>query len=218
MVNQNNIFLDGEGDEWFQRNSAKLSNHEVKSIDIVAIENTLLPFKNQISSLLEIGCANAFKLESLASSFGAIGSGVDPSSLAISNAKARDGACLGSLKVGVADNLDFPSNSFDIVIFGFCLYLQDRKSLDAALNEADRVLRSGGFLVITDFDPGMSITNEYAHKNGVKSYKQNYASYFIDELDYYLISKTSFSHASSGFDPNPDERVSTQVLYKGLSA
>lgn len=218
MVNQNDIFLDGEADEWFLRNSAKFSNYQAKPIDIVSIENTLLPFKSQISSLLEIGCANAFKLESLASSFGANGSGVDPSSLAISNAKARDSACLESLKVGVADNLDFPSNSFDLVIFGFCLYLQDRKSLEAALNEADRVLRSGGFLVITDFDPGTPIINEYAHKDGIKSYKQNYASYYIDELDYYLISKISFSHASSGFEPNPDERVSTQVLYKGLPA
>jgi len=214
MENQGDIFLSGEGDEWFSRNSAKLVNSNSKQIDLLEIESVLNPFKNDINRILEIGCSNALKLEFLAKKFEAVGSGVDPSLMAINDAKHRHSKLLGSLKVGLAERLDFASDEFDVVVFGFCLYLQDRSSLLSAFNEADRVLRKGGFLVVTDFDPGTPKDNQYIHRSGVKSFKQDYAKYFIDELGYYLVSKRSFSHRLNGFDINPDERVSTQILFK----
>ena len=46
MENQGDIFLSGEGDEWFSRNSAKLVNSNSKQIDLLEIESVLNPFKN----------------------------------------------------------------------------------------------------------------------------------------------------------------------------
>jgi ubiquinone/menaquinone biosynthesis C-methylase UbiE len=43
-------------------------------------------------------------------------------------------------KQGTADELPFPNNSFDIVVFDFCLYLCDRLDLFKITAEADRVL------------------------------------------------------------------------------
>ena len=53
------------------------------------------------------------------------------------------------LKVGIADNLPFPSNSFDVVVSTSAFhYFRDPSQ---ALQEAKRVLKRNGRLVITDW-------------------------------------------------------------------
>jgi adenylyltransferase/sulfurtransferase len=42
--------------------------------------------------------------------------------------------------------------ALDLVLFGFCLYLVDRKLISRVVAEADRVLKDTGFLGIVDFD------------------------------------------------------------------
>jgi len=54
-------------------------------------------------------------------------------------------------RVGTADVIPFQDKSFDIVIFGFCLYLCDRDDLFKIAAEADRVLKTPGWLLIKDF-------------------------------------------------------------------
>ena len=52
---------------------------------------------------------------------------------------------------GAADQLYFESQTFDFVVFGFCLYLCDRDDLFEIAKEAHRVLKPTGWLVIHDF-------------------------------------------------------------------
>lgn len=168
--------------------------------------------------MLEIGTSNGAKLEQICSLLDAKGQGIDPSKQAVDEGNLRLSGKDIHLQVGTAAKLPFPNLSFDFVYFGFCLYLLDRQDLLAAVAEANRVLRSGGFLAITDFDPIHRHKRPYHHKDGVFSFKQDYSRPFIESGLYYLVSKNSFSHRQSFFDTDGNERVSTTLLFKEVDA
>jgi ubiquinone/menaquinone biosynthesis C-methylase UbiE len=173
-----------------------------------------MPFKESLNSILEIGCSNGVKLEEICSKLSAKGNGIEPSEQAVADGNRRPKNSDITLVQGTGDRLPFADQSFDLVYFAFCLYLFDRSSLLQSLAEADRVLKPGGFMAITDFDPGSPRKRSYSHFSGLYSYKQDYASFYTQSSLYYLIGKHSFSHRLNFFDKIADERVSTQLLYK----
>lgn len=215
---QDSIFKEDEGDRWYCRNKANLDNQNASdqqfSVDINFLSKLLEPFHSNIHKILEIGCSNGRKLQSLCHLFGASGNGIDPSSLAVADGNERMSEIPVRLTCGTADSLPFESGKFDLVYFGFCLYLLDRNTLLQAIAEADRVLKRGGFLAITDFDPGTMQKRPYVHREGIFSYKQDYSKFYLDNGLYYLIAKNSFSHRQAFFDPVIDERLSVSLLYK----
>jgi len=222
MANQTKTFMEEEGDNYFRRNKATLESAAAKwgeqFSDIDWIHHCLAPFRNEIGSILEVGCANGSKLARICNLIEARGSGIDPSQLAVAegNRKLGDGGI--ELHAGTASKLPFENQSFDLVYFGFCLYLVDRQDLLPAVAEADRVLRNGGFLAITDFDPIHQHKRPYHHKAGVFSFKQDYSKLFTASGMYSLVAKTSFSHHQPSFDPDGNERVSTTLLFKEMDA
>lgn len=217
-MNQNKVFSEGEGDAWFSRNQDHIVDVEqiVKSPDVSYTVATLKPFSARIEKVMEIGCSNGIKLETICSQLGAVGVGVDPSPMAVQTGNERNKHAKIELVVGTGEQLPCEDATFDLVYFAFCLYLFDRSTLIRSLSEADRVLKPGGFLVVTDFDPGFHHKRPYNHFEGVFSYKQDYASFYTQSGLYYLVGKHSFSHRVPIFDEAPDERVSTSVLYKEL--
>lgn len=217
-MKQNKIFTEGEGDAWFSRNQNHIQSIEqvIKSPDVCYTLDTLTPFSSRINRVLEIGCSNGTKLEVICQNLGSVGVGIEPSAMAVQTGNERKKNAKIELLVGTGEKLPCEDASFDLVYFAFCLYLFDRNTLIQSLSEADRVLKSGGFLVITDFDPGFHHKRPYNHFEGVFSYKQDYASFYTQSGLYYLMGKHSFSHRVSSFDEAPDERVSTSILYKEI--
>lgn len=219
-MSQKKIFTEGEGDAWFNRNLNHIQSIEqvIKSPDVRYALDTLMPFSARINQVLEIGCSNGIKLEAICQHLNAVGVGVEPSPVAVKNGNDRNKLADTTLLVGTGDKL--PSRcadaSFDLVYFAFCLYLFDRSTLIQSLSEADRVLKPGGFLVITDFDPGSHYKRPYNHFQGIFSYKQDYASFYTQSGLYYLMGKHSFSHRAPSFDELSDERISTSILYKEI--
>jgi ubiquinone/menaquinone biosynthesis C-methylase UbiE len=210
---QSNIFLESEGDGYFQRNKTVLG---LRTTDTDTIKRALAAYKGAIKHICEIGCGDGVKLNNLCDYFGASGSGVDPSSLAV---KAGNDAYKNvRLKVSTAANLPFNDSEFDLVYFGFCLYLVDRVDIYKAVSEADRVLKNGGFLAIFDFEPAIRHKKTYHHKAGIFSYKNSYANFFTSGGHYYLVAKDSFSHQGTHFHTDSDERVSISILYKEIDA
>ena len=69
---QSDIFLSEEANSWFMRNK-KVLKHGYELSSIQFIKRTLRPFRNEINSILEIGCSNAIKLETLVDDFAAKG-------------------------------------------------------------------------------------------------------------------------------------------------
>lgn len=220
MKNQNSVFKEGEADSWYSRNKVILdgirSTQKKVPFDVEHISKNLDPFKSEINHILEIGCSSGNKLESLCQRLDAAGHGIEPSALAVEEGNSRMTGSHIQLVCGTADELPFESSSFDLVYFGFCLYLVDRKTLLKSLSEADRVLKAGGFLAITDFDPGLMYKRPYVHQEGLFSYKQDYSRFYMESGLYYLVSKTSFSHRREFFDYENDERISLALLYKEI--
>lgn len=217
-MKQNSIFLSSEGDAWYKRNLNHLTKINIADeSDVSYILASVLPVKDQIDNILEIGCSSGLKLKKLCEELDAKGFGIEPSEKAVMDGNAMKHDAV-TLVQGTGDSLPFADDSFDLVNYAFCLYLFDRNTLLKSLAEADRVLRPGGYMVITDFDPGTHRKRAYSHFPGLFSYKQNYGSLYTSTGLYYLTGKKSFSHRSPIFDVDADERVSTQILYKEKDA
>jgi ubiquinone/menaquinone biosynthesis C-methylase UbiE len=200
---QKDIFLNSEANAWYERNK----NSGIGSCDIDIIKKYI---PQNDARILEIGCASGAKLEQFR--FNNVAYGIDPSTEAIEEGKKVFPYL--NLSVGTADNLPYDSNFFNVVIFGFCLYLVDRDLLFRCVSEADRVLKRNGYLIITDFDSEIPFKRNYHHKENIYTYKMNYSKLFIASPDYCLVEKKSFSHSSDSFALDPQERIATTILVK----
>jgi ubiquinone/menaquinone biosynthesis C-methylase UbiE len=208
-MNQKDVFLSSEGNAWFQRNNIK--NIEADDVDIVlkAIKFIELSCPSRI---LEIGCADGKRLNLLKQIFSETEYyGLDPSEDAIrtGNEKFRF-----NLQVGTADTLPFEENFFDLILFGFSLYLCDRKDLFKIAYEADRCLSNNGYLVIKDFQPPFAYKNAYVHYEGVSSYKMDYSRMFTWNPSYTEICRILSSHSGYIQRDIPDERIGVTILHK----
>lgn len=210
---QRDEFLASEGNQWFARNRAVLdaaSPERERIVDRLACQ--MVP--GYTARVLEIGCGQGQNLASLATRHPIEGQGIDPSSDAVAAGTARYPGL--NLRVGTADALPFSDGTFDVVWFGFCLYLVDRLLLQRVVAEADRVLADGGLLAILDFDPDVSCARPYHHRSGLMSYKMDYARLFLGNPAYVLVDKLSTSHTTGRWDPAPQERVALSLCRKNL--
>lgn len=205
---QREVFVCEEGNAWFARNSHALSGGVVENFYIRACAD--MPVKPK--RILEIGCGDGRKLERLQQEFGSEVFGIDPSSEAVSAGGERCATL--HIRTGTADALPFPPIFFDVVIFGFCLYLCDLELLFTIATEADRVLKTPGRLNICDFMPPFFYRNTYAHKEGIFCYKMDRAKMWLWHPQYALISRNAFSHSADAFHDDPDQRVDVCVLAK----
>ena len=204
---QKDIFLGSEGDAWYARNQEQL-----RGLGQDAVVTTLQEVGIAPTSVLEIGCANGYRIAGICDRFGARGFGIEPSSKAVADGRSRFPSL--SLEVGTADQLPFAEGQFDLVIFGFCLYLVDPRLHLRCVAEADRVLADGGLLAIYDFIEPAPYHNRYAHLEGVRSYKMEFSRYFLASPAYRLLRR---SMSAPGV-PKPDHSVGVDLLSKNLAA
>lgn len=106
--------------------------------------------------VLDVGCGTGY-LTRLAAAAVAPGGGstvgIDPSPTVVDYArrKTRDDAC--SYAIGVAEALEAPDASFDVVVTSLAIHHIPAELRPAALREMFRVLRPGGRLLVADFRP-----------------------------------------------------------------
>jgi ubiquinone/menaquinone biosynthesis C-methylase UbiE len=209
---QKQIFLASEGDRWFLRNKKVLdSTPAEEDLLLKEILDLIKSDPGTSLSLLEIGCGNGKRLAELQKN-GFQVTGLDPSKVAIKEASEKG----VEAKVGTADELPFPDNKFDILLFGFCLYLCDRDDLFRIASEANRVLKETGYLFILDFYSKNETSNDYHHLAGVKSYKMDYRKLFDWHPSYSLIKQIVGSHYGLKQTDDKNEWISISVLRKSL--
>jgi ubiquinone/menaquinone biosynthesis C-methylase UbiE len=180
-MSQKDVFLSGEGDAWFDRNPKEMdcdSDPVIKAIQ----EFGIVPRK-----VLEIGCASGLRLACLRSKFACECHGVDPSTKAVQ----REGTPTGvQLRQGTADSLPYDDDTFDLAIFGFCLFLCDPADHFRIACETDRVVRSPGFLVILDFNTPIPYRTPYRHHPEIYTRKMDWSRMFVWHPAYRLVSRS----------------------------
>jgi len=214
---QKNIFLESEADAWFERNHAAVSSKDYSSNDsltsaIVGLIGDASLDVSRAIKVLEVGCGEGRRLEWLAKNTGIEVYGIEPSQKAVDLAISRG----VQVKRSTADEILFEDATFDIVIFGFCLYLCDRKDLFRIAKEADRVLKDNAWLVMQDFYSKAPIETDYHHLLGLKSYKMDYKTLFDWHPSYSCYSHQVHHHGSTKFTDDPSEWVATSVLRKSV--
>lgn len=173
-MKQKDIFLQSEGDAYYKRSLAQ-EPHPISESDPIVAEIKKLALPKGIH-LLEVGCSDGDRLAWMAEHLGLKAFGVEPSAEAVKMANLR-----GSISVvqGTADQIPFEDRFFDVVVFGFCLYLCDPEDLFRIAVEADRVLKDPGWMIICDFYSPMPVKQPYRHREGVWSHKMDYRSMFL---------------------------------------
>lgn len=104
--------------------------------------------------VLDVGCSGGYLARLLASAVGPAGSvtGIDPSSPAIAYASRRAPANC-TFAIGVAQDLDVPDCSFDVVTSTLAVHHIPQAERPAAFSEMYRVTLPGGRLLVADFRP-----------------------------------------------------------------
>jgi SAM-dependent methyltransferase len=178
MVRQETIFLECEGDSWFDRNPEPDATYSDPVMDIM--RGGIYPH-----DVLEIGCGTGWRLFRLKNAYPCSVQGIEPSRKAVEFAKRAYNL---DIIHGIAkDMTKFDKDTFDLIIFGFCLYLVDRDELFLITALADRILKDSGHIIIHDFCPPSPYSRPYHHKAGVMSYKQDYSKLWLGSPSYGLM-------------------------------
>jgi len=177
-MSQAEVFLAGEGDRYHERNR----NAELNA----SVVNAILSIGFRPNAILEIGCGDGRYLHELYQYYGGRCVGVDPSSDAIAEGKLKypEIELICTDAKGITDR-----SSFDLIVFGFCLYLMDRQDLFYLVYQFDWHLKDGGYLAIHDFDPEYPQVSTYKHRKGIYSYKMDYPSLWLANPGYRKITK-----------------------------
>lgn len=198
-MKQKEVFLEGEGDAYFERNKSELGYFDfVTPVISQCIRRTP-------ESVLEIGCANGWRLAKLRDLYGCAIMGVEPSRRACLEAAA--------LRVPVhqstASSLPVNPKLFDLVIYGFCLYVTDPDDWLLIAAEGDRVLRPGGWMIIHDFGDFIAPHSmPYKHDNRLKSWHYDFAQLWLSHPQYSEINRSFINSARS------DSPECVTLLYK----
>lgn len=212
-VRQREIFLDSEADAWFDRNHKALTRRRYEEDPLCASVVEIYPMlqgEGKPPVILEIGCGEGRRLAWIASRLGGQVAGIDPSAKAVAEACA-----MGiDARQGTAEMLPWQDASFDIVIFGFCLYLCDPEDLFRIAAEADRVLKPESWLLIQDFHATSHTRRAYHHRPGIYSTKMDYRRLFDWHPAYTCYSHRVTAHGLSEFTDDAQEWVATSILRK----
>jgi SAM-dependent methyltransferase len=170
--------LESEADAWLERNRDKLGARD--RVSEVIEEIRLIPGR-----VLEIGCANGWRLAKLRDKYNCEVFGVEPSRQGCIEAAAK--------RVPVAQSsaavLPVPG-LFDVVIYGFCLYLTDPADWLRIAAEGDCLLKHGGALIIHDFaETMMPYARRYEHRDDMLAYHIDFAKLWMAHPLYTMITR-----------------------------
>jgi ubiquinone/menaquinone biosynthesis C-methylase UbiE len=108
--------------------------------------------------VLDVGCGTGYLTRLVAKAVGPGGKsvGVDPSPGLIEYARKKSHGAACAYETGVAEALQAPDASFDVVVTSLAIHHIPAELRPAAMGEMFRVLRPGGLLLLADFRPPRS--------------------------------------------------------------
>lgn len=211
---QSTRWMQLEADAWHERNKAK-TTAAISSDDPVI--RTLVEADLKPRTVFEVGCGHGYRLAAMRDAWGAKVWGCDLSKDAIRYGLQKYGDNDFHIGWREAKNLrGVPSKSFDMVIYGFCLYACDPDDLFMIAREGDRILKDGGHLVIYDFCPAEPHSRPYKYDSMLRSYKMDYSQIWLAHPYYSLTKKVLFPH-EAGEELTDDTAVAVTILRKSIA-
>jgi len=218
-MTQDKIFNELEGNAWFKRNKAAITDSNRSDYPALLVD--LIEDKSNIKSVLELGCSNGFRLAKLKNSTTCSRFvGVDCSEEALDDGRRRYDDV--EFYKGLLNDVPL-DEEFDLVIVNFVLCWVSRKTLAKSIAEIDRVTKDGGFLIIGDHFPDNPQRRRYHHnlEEEIFTYKQNYGALF-EALGFYKeIARITFNHDHPGKAiqiAESQKRAACMLLKKSLHA
>lgn len=211
IPSQRQVFLEGEGDAWFQRNcqsdADQIADWALSDPLVGLLENLPLPCGPE-TSVFEVGCGQGLRLARLSQAKGWSVAGLDPSEKAIAAVNAAGFKAV----VGTAEALPLADRSVDLLIYGFCLYLCDRDDLFRIAAEAHRVLKPHAWMAILDFWAPHQMINSYHHRSGICSYKDDLPAMFSWHPSYVITDHRLRHHSTRAYTDESQEWVAATLL------
>ena len=175
MSKNKNYFLKEGGDKYYDRNKTKIIKFQNEPLSNKIIDQINI-IKSRKINILEVGCGSAERLIYLKKIFPKVSFyGIDPSSKSIKGKNKKN----INLKRSTADKLPFRNSFFDIIIYGFCLYLIDNKDLIKVVSEADRVTKNKSIIIIFDFYSKVLKYKKFKHKKNIFIRKMDNSKIFL---------------------------------------
>lgn len=198
-MRQAEAFLAGEGDAWYERNRFKPRLRDDPVLTVIE-ECELKP-----EAVLEVGCGDGWRLAVLREAQPtAWCCGVDASKIAVERARTK------GLSVHQSNFMTGTwTRMFDLIIFGFCLYVVDREDLFRWVQLTDNLLNEGGHIIIHDFVPEYPYRRAYAHKEGLWSYKMDHSKLWLAHPGYKEVRTDLYGE--------DDDRVGVTVIQKDFA-
>ncbi len=193
------MFRTSEGDAWHERN--KLVPRFPDPV-LDCIEACFIHPK----SVVEIGCGTGWRLAEIEKKYNPRNCvGYEPSGKAI-----EERVFANVFQRTAIESLPFVRKRYyDLIIFGFCLYLVDREDLFTIVTAADSALQDKGHIIIHDFIPEYRHKQAYKHKVGMWSYKMDYSKLWLANPAY---RGTHVQHTEDGNDS-----IGVSILQKDMA-
>jgi SAM-dependent methyltransferase len=211
MKKQSDIWLDKEGDNYFRRNRDYMGNRKEICLHLFDLYN-LKPQK-----VLDIGCANGFRLAMIHEKLGCDVCGVEPSIEAITDGEKRYPYI--QFINGMAESFK-SEDKYDLILLNFVFHWIDRQFLLEAVSNIDNHLKDGGFLLLGDFGTENFLKIPYHHlpNQEVYTYKQQYQKMFLSSGGYLEIAKITYNFDTSELTAEYDvNTMGTITLLKKTS-
>jgi SAM-dependent methyltransferase len=216
-ADQDEFWSADEGDRYYARNRDALKSKRADTDPAIGLVRA---HALQPDNVLELGCADGWRLELMRRESGCRAVGVDASAGAIEAGRA-DYPDL-ELHVGTLAEVPIEDRRFDLVIVYFVFHWNARETLLRACSEVDRLVADGGHLIVGDFLPDRPHRRVYHHAAdaGMYTFKQDYAALFGATGLYHEIDRVIFdatSKQSTRGDVHSDNRGGCALLRKSLT-
>lgn len=214
--NQEKLFIEEQADAYFDRNFTKDIQAASKEHKIIQLIKTIdLP---KTGNLIDLGGAAGSVAAGIIKIFPDWkGTVLEPSQKA-TKAGSKIFPWIDFICGSVAKKKDMPNKVFDLAIISMVFSWIDRGLLSQAIANIDSLVKPSGHIIIRDFYTPFPRANNYHHKDGIFTYKQDYTSPFKSLNIYTEIYRESGPVKHSNFDNNDpyDDWTLTSVLKKDL--
>ncbi|MBS3123672.1 methyltransferase domain-containing protein [Candidatus Woesearchaeota archaeon] len=174
---------------------------------------------NECPQILEIGCGNGYLAEQIEKQLSNKLIGIDFSEELLSIAKNRN-LNNSQFKLGDVTKLNFPDNSFNIIIAERCLInLDSWENQKKSLEEIRRVLTPGGFFIMIEaFTDGWDNLNQAREVVSLTPIPQPFHNHFFDKAMFKVFIKDKFELVDFGQKYNflSSYYFGARVLYPSL--